>query len=74
MRKFLIRTFIKDYENVKDSKVRENYGKVAGIVGIITNMILCAAKIMIGMLVNSIAIIADGINNLADMASSAVTT
>lgn len=73
MRKFLIRTFIKDYENVKDPKVRENYGKLAGIVGIVTNLILSAAKIIIGLFVNSIAIIADGINNLADMASSAIT-
>ncbi len=73
MRKFLIRTFITDYENVTDPKVRENYGKLAGIVGIVTNLILSTAKIIIGLFVNSIAIIADGINNLADMASSAIT-
>jgi cation diffusion facilitator family transporter len=73
MRKFLIRVFIKDYENVKNAKVRERYGILAGVVGIITNLILSASKIVIGLLVNSIAIIADGINNLTDMASSAVT-
>ncbi|MDD4564471.1 MAG: cation diffusion facilitator family transporter [Eubacteriales bacterium] len=73
MRKFLIRTFIKDYEKVKNVRVRERYGILAGVVGIITNLILSASKIVIGLLVNSIAIIADGTNNLADMASSAIT-
>ncbi|HWQ78224.1 MAG TPA: cation diffusion facilitator family transporter [Anaerovoracaceae bacterium] len=73
MRKFLIRTFVKDHENVKDPKVRERYGQLAGLVGIVTNLFLSAFKIIIGLTVNSIAIIADGVNNLTDMASSAVT-
>jgi cation diffusion facilitator family transporter len=73
MRKFLIKTFIKDYQNVKDPKVRENYGKFAGLVGIVTNLLLCISKIAIGTVVNSIAIIADGVNNLADTSSSVIT-
>ena len=66
MNEFLFRRFIKDYENVKDSKVRDNYGKMAGIVGIISNSLLCIMKILIGWISGSIAIIADGVNNLAD--------
>ena len=73
MRKFLIRTFIKDYENTKDPIVRERYGKFAGVVGIVTNLFLCVSKITIGLIVNSIAIIADGVNNLSDTSSSAIT-
>ncbi|HML35808.1 MAG TPA: cation diffusion facilitator family transporter [Bacillota bacterium] len=73
MRKFLIRTFIKDYENTKDPKVRESYGKLAGLVGVVTNFLLSVSKVGIGLFVNSIAIIADGVNNLTDMASSAIT-
>lgn len=73
MRRFLVKTFIKEYENVKDPKVREKYGKLAGIVGIVTNLLLCVSKIVIGLFVNSIAIIADGVNNLTDTASSAIT-
>lgn len=73
MRKFLIKTFIKDYQNTKDPKVREQYGKFAGIVGIITNLLLCVSKIAVGMVISSIAIIADGINNLTDTSSSAIT-
>ncbi|MEG1583936.1 MAG: cation diffusion facilitator family transporter [Anaerovorax sp.] len=73
MRKLLIKLFIKDSTNVKDPKVRERYGKLAGVVGIISNAFLCAIKIGAGLLVNSIAIIADGINNLSDASSSIIT-
>jgi len=73
MRKLLIRIFIKDYKNIKDPIVRTQYGKLAGAVGIATNLILCVSKIVIGLTVNSIAVIADGVNNLTDTASSAIT-
>lgn len=73
MRKFLIKMFIKDYQNVKDPNVRQSYGKLAGAVGIISNGFLCIIKIATGLLVNSIAIIADGINNLSDASSSIIT-
>ena len=70
---FLFKKFIKDHENVKDVKVRDSYGKMAGIVGIISNGLLCAMKIVIGLISGSIAIVADGINNLADASSSVIT-
>ena len=73
MGKLLIKLFIKDHENTGDPKVRESYGKFAGVVGIISNVFLCAAKIIIGAISGSIAIIADGINNLADASSSIIT-
>ncbi len=73
MQKLLIRLFIANYENVNDGKVRESYGKLAGMVGIASNAFLCIMKISLGLLVNSIAIIADGINNLSDAASSIIT-
>jgi len=73
MRKLLIKTFIKNHENVKDPKVRESYGKLAGIVGILSNALLCISKLAVGIIYNSIAIIADGVNNLADASSSIIT-
>ncbi len=69
----IVKWFIKDYNNVKNPTVREAYGKLAGIVGIISNLILSIGKILIGFLCGSIAIIGDGINNLADTSSSAIT-
>lgn len=73
MGNFLASKFIKDFENVNDPKVRQAYGKFAGIVGILSNVLLCTMKILVGVLSNSIAIIADGINNLADASSSLIT-
>lgn len=73
MNDFLFKKFIKNYENVKDSDVRDNYGKLAGAVGIVSNSLLCIMKILIGWISGSIAIIADGINNLADASSSIIT-
>lgn len=73
MSTFLFKTFIKDYENTKDPIVRQKYGKLCGFVGILSNMILCTMKVLIGVFTNSIAIIADGINNLADASSSIIT-
>ena len=73
MGSFLIKIFIKDYKNTSDSKVRERYGKFAGAVGIISNALLCMAKIAVGLIAGSIAIIADGINNLTDASSSVMT-
>lgn len=73
MGNFLAKIFVKDYKNTSDPKVRERYGKFAGVVGIISNAILCAMKIIIGLISGSIAIVADGINNLADASSSIIT-
>lgn len=69
----LSRLFVKDHENYGDPAVRKSYGRLAGIVGIISNVILCIMKILIGLVANSIAIISDGINNLADASSSIIT-
>lgn len=73
MNRFLYKLFVKDYENTKDFHVRECYGKLAGMVGFISNTLLSVMKIIIGIITSSIAIIADGINNMADAASSVVT-
>lgn len=70
---FMIKSFIKDYENVKDPTVREAYGKLGSVVGILANIVLSMSKIIIGSIFNSISITADGVNNLSDAGSSVVT-
>jgi len=45
----------------------------AGIFGLASNAVLFAAKLTVGVLIHSIAVIADAFNNLSDGASSAVT-
>lgn len=71
--KFIRKIFIKDYQDTQNPKVRFRYGLVAGIFGIISNALLCVFKLIVGVVGNSITIIADAINNLSDAGSSVVT-
>ena len=69
----LKKLFIKDYKNVNDPNVRNQYGKVAGIFGIITNLILGIIKFVIGSISHSVSIMADAVNNISDTATSILT-
>lgn len=69
----LKRLFIKNYKETSKPEVRNNYGKVAGIFGIISNLILGIIKLIIGFISNSVSIMADAVNNIADTATSALT-
>jgi len=69
----LVRLFVKDNKNVEDRKVRTSYGVLSSIVGICCNIILFAVKMMIGMVINSISVMADAFNNLSDAASSIIS-
>ena len=73
MTNFLLRRFIPDYQNTADPAVRERYGKLAGITGIICNVLLFAFKLLAGTLSGSVSITADAVNNLSDASSSLVT-
>ena len=73
MTKLLIRLFIKNSDKIEDQSVRTSYGILSSIVGIICNLILCAIKITIGLLMNSISVMADAFNNLSDAASSVLS-
>lgn len=65
--------FIKDYENTEDEKVRVGYGILSSIAGLIINFILFLVELIMGMLINSIAVTADAFHNLADVTSSVIT-
>lgn len=73
MTEFLIRRFVRDRENQKDAAVRERYGVLAGVVGILCNALLFALKLAIGLVTHSISITADAINNLSDGLSSLIS-
>lgn len=69
----MIERLIKDYKNTDNPVVRNRYGNAAGIVGICTNLLLGAFKLIIGFASNSVSIMADAVNNITDMATSALT-
>ena len=70
---FLVRRFIKNYQDTKDADVRTSVGKLSGIVGIFNNLFLFVIKFVIGTIVHSVSIQADGVNNLTDAGSNIIS-
>ena len=73
MTDFLVKHFVKNYEQLDNPLVRERYGIFSSFVGIFCNIFLCVSKLLIGVVSGSISIISDGFNNLSDCASCFVT-
>lgn len=73
MTQMLLRLFVKNHDQTQDSTVRAAYGRLAGWVGIVMNLILFAGKLIVGALSASVAITADAVNNLSDASGSIVT-
>lgn len=72
MTNLLLRLFVPNYREHTPA-VHAAIGKLAGITGIVCNVLLACMKIAAGLLTGSVAITGDGINNLTDSASSLVT-
>ena len=70
---FLVCRFIKNYQDTKDANVRTSIGKLSGIVGIFSNLFLFVIKFVIGTVVHSVSIQADGVNNLTDAGSNIIS-
>lgn len=73
MSELLLRLFIKNHQDTKNPDIREKYGYLGSVTGIIINIFLAAAKYLIGVITNSIAITADAVNNLSDSVSCVIT-
>ena len=73
MTELLVRCFIRDSDQVEDAKVRQAYGRLSGLVGIVCNVILFTCKLLAGLMTGAVSIMADAFNNLSDAASSIVT-
>lgn len=79
----LLRFFVKDYKEAKKNnsesvafipgeKDRIRLGILSGIVGIVLNVILSVFKMIFGAITKSVSIMADGVNNIFDAASSVI--
>lgn len=69
----LIQMLIPDSENIRDSKVREAYGTLGSVAGIVTNILLAVLKYVAGIISGSISVTADAINNLSDAGASIIS-
>ena len=63
----------KNFEVLNESEIRGKIIVRTSIIGIITNVLLAVFKAILGVLVNSIALTLDAVNNLSDALSSLVT-
>lgn len=69
----LAKVFIKNHNNHSDPAVRQQYGMLTGIMGIVLNLILFGVKLFAGTVTGAISVTADAINNLSDAGSSVIT-
>ena len=71
MTNLLLRLFVKN--DTTSPAGRARVGRLSGVVGILCNIALFAAKLVIGTVSGSVAITADALNNLSDASSAIVT-
>lgn len=73
MIELLARLFIRNSRHTDDPRVRTAYGMLCSAVAIALNILLAAAKFVVGTLAGSVSITADAMNNLSDVGSGALT-
>ncbi len=73
MTEFLVKHFVKDYQDVEKISVRTAYGVLASFVGIFCNVFLFIVKFIVGLILHSVSVTADAFNNLSDAGSSIIS-
>lgn len=73
MTNLLLKIFVRNYKDTANVAVRDKAGKLSGVVCIVLNILLAAAKITVGALFALVSVVADGINNLTDCGSNLVS-
>ncbi|UCD13825.1 MAG: cation transporter, partial [Thermoplasmatales archaeon] len=63
---------IPQYGDSQDPIVRAKYGYLEATVSILGNTLLFFLKLLLGLFINSIALIADGVHSLSDVSTSGV--
>ncbi len=70
---WLVNKFIPFNQDTSNIQVRERYGTLCSILSIVCNAFMVVFKLVFGFITNSVAIQADGFNNLSDMGSNIAT-
>lgn len=73
MTKLLVRLFVPNADRTQDIAVRSAYGMMASVVGIVCNLLLFCVKLTAGIVLHSVSVAADAINNLSDAGSSVIS-
>ncbi len=72
MVELLAKLFLKEKAEEDSPEIRQKYGVLCGLAGIIFNVLLALGKFIAGLLSGSVAIMADAANNLSDAGSSLI--
>lgn len=73
MYRFLSAKLIKDHEMTNRPEVRLKYGQLAGVMAVALNVLLFITKLLTGFAAGSVAIVADGLNNLSDASTNIIS-
>ncbi len=73
MTELLSRLFVKNHQDAQSPAVRTAYGTMVSITGIVLNLILFAAKFVVGSLFGAISIVGDAVNNLSDAGTQIIS-
>lgn len=63
---------IPEYGDINNPNIRAKYGYLEAILSILVNTIIFLLKFFLGLFINSIALIADGVHSLSDVSTSVV--
>ena len=69
----IVRKTIPNYQDTQAPEIREKYGTLCSVLSIICNCVMVIFKLLFGFMTHSVAIQADGFNNLSDMGSNLAT-
>ncbi len=70
--RWLVRRFVPAGGDVSDPRVRERYGLLEGWVSVVLNLLISVVKLVPGLLLGSVSLVADAIHSASDVASSAI--
>ena len=73
MTKLILNLFVKNWRDKRNPNLHSRIGAVAGMTGIVCNLLLFGGKLIVGLLTGAVSIVADAVNNLSDAASSVMT-
>ena len=73
MTNLLLRLVLRRHPDHDAPAARSACGRLAGIVGIVSNVLLFLIKTVVGILAHSVSVIADAVNNLSDASGSIIT-
>ncbi|MGI6128659.1 MAG: cation diffusion facilitator family transporter [bacterium] len=69
---WLLATFVRRYKDLDDPDVRAQYGFLEAWISIIGNIILSTVKVILGIVLNSVSLLADAVHTISDVLTSVV--